>query len=138
MIADRINDLPETLQRDLRQFVRQRVEVVAGAAAEKAPIKFGTLRRSVSVDEHSDANLAYSIVFGGMASAYAEVQHEREDFRHDGSGRLPHERHLPSGGVHHYLFGRDHSAWESNEEAITRDLDEKAAEIARAVISRGV
>jgi len=55
------------------------------------------------------------ITFGGLAEAYAQVQHQREDFKH------------PKGGQAHYLFGKPTSAWNAHREAQLAGLVGKAA-----------
>jgi len=53
-------------------------------AKSEAPIKTGTLRRSGFVRKISNG---YEIGFGGEASNYAIVQHERLDFSHPRGGK---------------------------------------------------
>ncbi len=67
----------------MRQTVERALMRVEAEAVKRAPIATGTLRRS----SHSHAEVSGNqvrgrISFGGMAAAYAEVQHEREDFAH--------------------------------------------------------
>jgi hypothetical protein len=82
-----------------------------------APVREGILRRSArtEVDALAVGNLRGKVSYGGMASAYASVQHEREDFEH------------PKGGTHHYLYGAPHSPWEKHGPRVFRELQKRVA-----------
>lgn len=100
------------------------VLAIQGLAQEKAPVKHGHLRGSAtSRSEFTGQQLVGQIQFGGLASAYADVQHERADFEH------------PKGGEDHFLFGRSYSAWEESESGALRRLDRDAERIAEEEIA---
>ena len=124
-VLDNAGNLPPTLMRDLQQFVTQRAMAIEAEAVRRAPIDQGTLRRSSSTDVSLMGELRAQIMFGGMAAAYAEVQHEREDFRHDD-------------GMDHFLHGAPHSAWEQMQDSVYGDIEAKATEIAEAVLELGL
>lgn len=124
-VLDNAGNLPPTLMRDLQQFVTQRAMAVEAEAVKRAPIDQGTLRRSSTTDVSLVGELRAQIMFGGMAAAYAEVQHEREDFAHDD-------------GMDHFLHGRPHSAWEQMRPAVYGDIEAKCEEIAEAVLTLGL
>lgn len=98
------------------------VLALQGAAQRLAPVEDGTLRGSgTSGVSFQGTELHGQITFGGLASAYAEVQHEREDFQH------------PKGGQAHYLYGPD-SAWEKHEAETLGKLDAAVGQIAERYI----
>lgn len=71
---------------------REAVSIMADSVP-LVPWDTGTLRGSqtVSRPQREGDDIVVEFGYGGAASAYAEVQHEREDFRH------------PRGGQAHYL-----------------------------------
>ena len=91
-----------TGEEKLQQFLRSRPDVATKALAgvlqveaEKiltsskriVPVDVGTLRGSGFVDqpEVAGSKVSVEIGYGGAASAYALVQHERTDYRHSGN-----------------------------------------------------
>lgn len=83
----------------------------------------GTLRGSAKNETFRQGPaIRGRITFGGMASKYAEVQHEREDFNH------------PRGGTHHFLYGAEHSAWDANHERVKAILQQRTAAILAGTI----
>lgn len=99
-------------------------------AVNKAPLAEGPLRRSAQarVEMVGDAEVRGHVTFGGVASAYAEVQHEAEDFRHtlpSGVSRSTRKDGKPRkhpikgyrGGQAHFLHGAADSAWTRQSEA---------------------
>lgn len=90
-------------------------------AQEMAPVKEGTLRGEArSGVQFRQASLGLQVWFGGLASSYAEEQHENTHFRH------------PKGGKHHFLYGKSYSAWSpKTQAALLRVLDKQAERIAR-------
>lgn len=89
-------------------------------AQEKTPIDTGTLRRSATTETSVRASgLVTTITFGGMASAYAEVQHENEEFTHTRAefeakyGAVAGKLQGHKGGQAHYLWGAENSAYDS-------------------------
>jgi hypothetical protein len=112
---------------EFADFVETRAIVVADAAAELAPLgETGHLRGGRRVEvQGGEFDLRVYVVFGGLAQAYAEVQHERDDYRH------------PRGGQSHFLDGRSPagpSAWEQLQVAVHSDIDAKAAELLERAI----
>jgi len=80
-------------------------------AVKRAPIEQGHLRRSgTSETRLQGGSLVATVQFGGLAEAYAEVQHEREDFEH------------PKGGQAHYLYGAATSAWNAAEQRMAETV----------------
>jgi len=93
-------------------------------AQEKAPVKHGHLRGSaVSESSFRGTNLVGQVQFGGLASAYAEVQHRRKDFEH------------PKGGHDHFLYGESYSAWEEAQDTTMQQLDSEMGRVAEDEIS---
>jgi hypothetical protein len=91
---------------------RSAIREIQRHAQKDTPIDEGTLRRSAKTEGRIQGRaFVGSIRFGGMAAAYAEVQHEREDFEH------------PKGGRAHYLYGEPDSAWEANEGRVAAELE---------------
>jgi len=120
------------------------------AAAKRAPIAEGTLRGSAqSWAKGSGNSLEMGVEFGGMATAYAAVQHEATSFRHTlpaGISRTHTKagkvRKRPikgyRGGQAHFLYGQDpQGAWEQGREKLLRTFDQKVAQIAEEVLSGG-
>lgn len=119
-----IGEGPALLQR-LEEPWDDAVLRIQAAAQKKAPVLHGHLRGSgESSSAFNGAQLVGEVTFGGIASAYAEVQHEEESFEH------------PKGGQAHYLFGASDSAWEEAEETTLADLDRQIAHIADDYITR--
>jgi len=94
-------------------------------AQEQVPVDTGLLRSEVinAAQIHS-TSLDASITFGGLAAAYASVQHNRENFLH------------PGGGTDHFLFGKSHSAWEAGERDAEQLFDRDASDVADKYISK--
>lgn len=67
-----------------KQAMKDAADDLLMKAKNQAPIETGTLRRSGFVREIKDG---FEIGFGGEASAYAIVQHERLDFNHPHGGK---------------------------------------------------
>ena len=106
-------------------------------AKERSPVKEGHLRSGIrgEVKVAGPLGLVGNIVAGGLAAAYAEVQHEREDFAHTleelaakgglsiasslktkktfALGKRGKRRKIKGykGGQSHYLYGKHNSAW---------------------------
>ena len=96
-------------------------------AMKRAPIKKGTLRREgKSGTQWHGSGIMTWIEFGGLAAAYAEVQHTRKDYVH------------PKGGTDHYLYGEPYSAWNTPEERMAQQIVEKAMLAAYRKAFRGV
>lgn len=62
----------------------QEAQLMFAASQRRVPVKDGTLRRSGTIlPPITSGNLiTIEMGYGGAASAYALVQHERQDFRH--------------------------------------------------------
>lgn len=100
-----------------REFGRALSEIQRQAIM-LTPVDEGTLRGSAQNSTMINGqSIRGRITFGGMASKYAEVQHEREDFNH------------PKGGTHHFLVGENHSAWDANAPRVFGILASKCATI---------
>lgn len=91
-------------------------------AQDRAPVgETGILRRSADTQLSGGVTggIAATVTFGGLASAYAEVQHERDDFTHTKAafeakyGPLPPGMKLRGhkGGQAHFLWGAPNSAY---------------------------
>jgi len=121
---DDIGNLPLLMQADLRHFIDGFALSVQADAQEKAPLDTGTLKRSARTSTRLIGDsIGSEITFGRLASAYAEVQHERVDFEH------------PKGGQHHWLYGAEDSAWtDATEREFVVLTGEKAAELAERYI----
>jgi len=114
-----------TLIREVRAEANLWILAVQATAQDLAPVDEGTLRGSAqSGITIAGTKLTGEITFGGLASAYAEVQHEYEDFEH------------PKGGQAHYLYGPD-SAWEKHEAETLGKLDAAVGKIAERYIGTG-
>lgn len=126
-------------------------------AKKKTPIDEGTLRRSGQYEvKVLTSDIATTITFGGQASAYAEVQHENDNFTHTRAewaqkfGRRAasnlqtrnvtvFQKRRPQkalklrghkGGQAHWLFGRSTSAWTSSRaSAYQREMLREAVRI---------
>ena len=98
---------------------------VQSVAQDKTPVDTGVLE--ASAETHAGVlrgnTIEASISYGGLASRYAEVQHEAENFVH------------PKKGQHHFLFGDPSSAWESELPATMDELDRAAEKIAERHIA---
>ena len=115
----------------MRRVVSRRVRIVKGRAVNKAPIAGGYLRRSAQAKTLlSPGGVTGYIAFGGLASAYAEYQHDGENLRHtlppgvsrthyvNRRGKRKKRKHPLKGyrgGQAKFLHGRNDSAW--NDEA---------------------
>lgn len=110
------------LLREVKPKVDRMVLALQGEAQRLAPLDEGTLGRSGESEvKFAGTTIQGEVTFGGLATAYAEVQHEREDFYH------------PKAGQAHYLYGPD-SAWDQGEDAAVRMLDREVGEIAERYI----
>jgi len=110
--------LPRNAPAKLRPTVEKFALRIQGRAQGKTPVLGGHLKSSARTDLRTiGTSLTAVISFGGLAAAYAEVQHEREDFAH------------PKGGQAHYLYGSAQSAW--NDLAQRRAGQIVAAKLAR-------
>ena len=110
------------LLRETRHEVDIMVLSLLGQAQREAPVDEGTLRGSgLSKVTFTGSELRGEISFGGLATAYAEVQHERDDFDH------------PKGGKAHFLYGPG-SPWERGQQAAIGRLDRRVGEIAERYI----
>lgn len=91
---------------------------IMSVAQQKAPVKWGTLRGSGQAHkpEITYDSIEVELTFGGLASQYADVQHERKDYRH------------PKGGQDHFLFGEPYSAWEQERSSTMDELDRAVGE----------
>lgn len=58
--------------------------IMTRSKAEFVPVDLGTLRASgqVALPQHEPGRVSVELGYGGAASAYALVQHERTDFHH--------------------------------------------------------
>jgi len=110
------------LLRETRHEVDLMTLSLLGQAQREAPVDEGTLRGSgLSKVTFTGSELRGEISFGGLATAYAEVQHEREDFEH------------PKGGKAHFLHGPG-SPWERGQQAAIGRLDRTVGEVAERYI----
>lgn len=62
------------------------------------------------------------VKFGGLAEAYAQYQHERDELRH---GPEVHPKSDPKGQAH-YLYGNETSAWNAEMERAAQSMTEIA------------
>lgn len=94
-------------QAALKRKVKQIVMRVRAMAVRLAPIKHGYLRGGATHELYGSGDeLGAHILFGGLAEAYAEVQHEHDEFEH------------PKGGQSHFLYGASDSAWTDAEQTV--------------------
>lgn len=115
------------LLRRLEMHWDDTVLAIMGLAQRKAPVLEGHLRGSAtSRSVFTGTHLEGQIQFGGLASRYASIQHEREDFVH------------PKGGQAHYLYGASDSAWEESRDHELAALDRAAGRIAEDEISGSI
>ncbi len=127
----------------LRVHMRDTVLKTERRAKELAPIDEGHLRRGIigRVNVAGPLGLVGSITAGGLAAAYAEVQHERDDFTHTLAEwamkygfaaassvktrkafvigkrvrRLKVRGH--KGGQAHFIYGAGNSAWSPSQQS---------------------
>ena len=115
----------QQLIHDIRDELHRALLHVKSVAQDKTPVDTGTLE--ASAETHTGVlrgnTIAAEITYGGLASRYAEVQHEAEEFHH------------PKKGQAHFLFGAETSAWESELPATMDELDRAAEKIAERHIS---
>jgi hypothetical protein len=95
----------------------------------------GLLRKGAMVDVIGGmtAPIVATVSFGGRAADYAEVQHERADFKHPihkGTGS-----HAPS--QDHFLYGAPDSAWEILRPGIHQKIEAEVNRLARKALSGG-
>lgn len=110
------------LLREATGEVGRMMLALQGAAQRRAPVDEATLRGSGESEvKFAGTTIQGEVTFGGLATAYAEVQHEREDFEH------------PKGGQAHFLYGPG-SPWEQGEDAAIRRLDHEVGDIAERYI----
>lgn len=139
---------------------------VEGRAGERAPVgETGTLSGAGHTETHNGpGGLATTITFGGMASKYAEVQHERDDYTHTReawvakygtavgarsslrTGRTSYRTATGKtlklkghkGGQAHFLWGNENSAWNPETEAwASAQLEAQLPRIAGEVLDGG-
>jgi len=97
-VKQEIQDAEKKLKSD---FEEELMKVYADAV-KKAPVDKGILRAEARWEMESIGDgMQGTVEFGGLASEYAEYQHEKE---------MDH----PKGGQDHYLYGTENSAWNSN------------------------
>ena len=67
-----------------RALYEEGQQIMTRSKAEFVPVDTGTLRASGQVGQpvHSPGRVSVELGYGGAASAYALVQHERTDFQH--------------------------------------------------------
>jgi hypothetical protein len=84
-ISNDIPSLPDKLNRAIKRGMNQWSEETMTLAKERAPVDEGTLRASGFVEPAEGAGnvITQALGFGGAASAYALIQHERLDFHHN-------------------------------------------------------
>ena len=121
----------------IRNTVAGVADKILARAVEKAPADSGVLKRSGTSETHLSGNgLTATVSFGGMASKYAEVQHENPELTHTTAAfRAKYglkKRVLGhKGGQAHFLYGANNSAWDSwmqswTSAVITRRLEKEA------------
>jgi len=114
------NALTKALEDDI---YKQAVKVQA-AAQKLAPLDEGTLEGSAQTEiELTGAGITVGITFGGMASKYAEVQHENETLKH------------PRRGQAHFLYGDD-SAWEAERPGVLAGMDRACGKQSERIIQQ--
>ena len=124
-VAEICRVLPRELLGSARVPIARFVAKIGSKARRLAPLRYGHLRESETFDVASvGATIRATIWFGGMAAPYAEIQHEREDFKH------------PKAGTHHYLYGWAHSAWETVGPQAKETLAKDARRIALTKLRR--
>lgn len=134
--------------RKVTPLVRRLLTRVEDKAVNLAPVATGTLRRSAIGEIVPQGNDSVARVsFGGLASKYALVQHERTDFRHtlpEGVSRTQTKRGKRrkrplqgyKGGQAKFLYGAANSAWNPAEAAHwARLLDRELGRIAEREIN---
>jgi len=120
-------------------------------AASLAPVAEGTLRGSATAwAKQIGPGIQSGVEFGGMASAYAEAQHEHTDWRHklpEGMSRTRRksgkQRTHPikgyRGGQAHFLYGEDpKGAWERMRDNIIRGVDQRVERAAEEALGAGL
>ena len=95
-IRDSVNKAPSIMSNTMNEHADR----ILAEAVLKAPVDTGVLR-SEGRDQvqQMGSGVEATISFGGLASQYAEYQHEHDELNH------------PRGGQDHFLHGRDDSAW---------------------------
>lgn len=115
-LKNKLNECQKTLDNRkqlMEKIFHDEVDRVLADAVKKAPVDEGVLRGSAISSVQTVSNLIGKIEFGGLASQYAEVQHENE-FKH------------PKGGQDHYLYGNADSAWtDDSRERLLKNLVDK-------------
>lgn len=82
--------LPEVAKREIAGALVEEAESIRTDSQQNyVPVDTGTLRSSAHVrpPEHHGGTVSVEIGYGGAASAYALIQHERTDFAHPGGGQ---------------------------------------------------
>lgn len=116
---DLLAGLPAALQRELESALDKEALRVQGEAVKLAPVREGVLRQNATTTVEVDEKVVTATVeFGGLAEAYAEVQHERTDFHHDD-------------GQAHFLYGDESSAWEKTQATVLSNLERQATAIGK-------
>ena len=128
----------------------QMMMAVQARAAELAPVAEGTLRGSATSWAHQAGNaIQGGVEFGGMATAYAEAQHEHTQWHHTlpaGMSRTHRKSGKPRthaikgyrGGQAHFLYGQaPRGAWEELERKLMRRLDQRIGMVAEEILRIG-
>jgi len=114
---------------------------IVAAAKQAAPVKFGALGDGIHKELNAPA-LMVKILTGDLASAYAELQHERGDYAHTlaawrakifPSRRKPPKRGY-QGGRAHFIYGRADSPFESNHPGTMAYLQAEAHKALRELV----
>ena len=115
----------QQLIHDIRDELQRALLHVQSVAQQKTPVDTGVLEASAEthVGLGSAQAIEATITYGGLASRYAEIQHEREDYTH------------PKKGQAHFLYGAPDAAWESELPTTMDELDRAAEEIAERHIA---
>jgi hypothetical protein len=116
----------------LQQIAERVMAKVERRAVNRAPKREGTLRQSAVQSVNVEAaTIVGSMIFGGLAEAYAQYQHEHDELRHG-----PEVHPLSdAAGQAHYLFGDETSAWNAEIERWAERLtgDSVATSIERSL-----
>ena len=119
--------VPRDLSNDLRPTLQKLALHVQARAQERAPLRHGYLRGSAKTElKGIGTGLTAVVSFGGRAQAYAEPQHEREDYVHPKAGRA------------HFLHGDEGSAWNTPEQRMaTKVIGAKVSELTKKALRGG-
>jgi hypothetical protein len=88
-VGDAFARMPQRMNREIAPVLKTAGLMVLEAAGPFVPVMYGVLQRSgkVAVGQRLGGP-ELTITYGGMASKYAEVQHERDDFAHSLSAAI--------------------------------------------------